>query len=261
MEERFKDKVVLITGGANGLGKETARLFALEGAKICIADINDDNIRVTEKEFKQLKFDAIFQKANISNPEEITEMVDYTIRKFGKIDCLVNNASAPFQKPMMEIDWADWDKVLDVNIKGTFFVLQNVARKMIERGEGGNIVNISSLAGAGGRPLYIPYAASKAAVMNITQSTAKELAKYNIRVNSVSPGNINTEMLINFASGVAKAENSNLESVLSEWKKRIPLKHFAETSEIAKAILFLCSDDSMYITGQILNVCGGLSIP
>lgn len=261
MEERFKDKVVLITGGGKGLGKETARLFALEGAKVCIADISEDNIKAVEKEFKQLNFNTVFQIVDISNPEEIIRMIDFIIKKYGKIDCLINNAAVPFQKPMMEIDWADWDKVLNVNIKGTFFVLQNVARKMIERGEGGTIVNISSLAGSGGRPLYIPYAASKAAVMSITQSAAKELAEYNIRVNSVSPGNINTEMLTTCADNVAKVDNSNLESILSEWKKRIPLKHFAEPMEIAKAILFLCSDDSMYITGQILNVCGGLSIP
>ena len=261
MGERFKEKVVLVTGGAKGLGKETARLFALEGAKVCIADISDDNIKDVEKEFKLLNFKTIFQRVDISNPDDIKKMIDFIIKEFGKIDCLINNAAVPFQKPMMDIDWVDWDKVLNVNIKGTFFVLQNVARKMMERGKGGTIVNISSLAGSGGRPLYIPYAASKAAVMNITQSVAKELAKYNIRVNSVSPGNINTEMLISCANNVAKIDNLNLDDVLDEWKKRIPLKHFAEPVEIAKAILFLCSDDSEYITGQILNVCGGLSIP
>jgi NAD(P)-dependent dehydrogenase (short-subunit alcohol dehydrogenase family) len=260
MNNRFTDRVVLVTGGAKGLGKETARLFAQEGANISIADISDSIIK-TGEEFKSLGFKVFPQKADISKPDEIIKMVDAVISEFGRIDYLVNNAALSYQGPMMDIVWDDWDPVLNVNLKGSFFVLQNVARKMIERGKGGSIVNISSLAGSGGRPLYIPYAASKAAVMNMTQSAAKELAKYNIRVNSVSPGNINTEMFIGCADNVAKVGNTNLDGILDEWKNRIPLKHFAEPGEIAKAVLFLCSDDASYITGQIINVCGGLSIP
>jgi NAD(P)-dependent dehydrogenase (short-subunit alcohol dehydrogenase family) len=261
MNKRFEDKVALITGSAKGLGREIARLFAEEGANISISDIDKEGIKKTGEDFKSAGFKVVSTKMDISNPFEIKEMIDSTIRKFGKIDFLINNASCPFQKPMMDIVWEDFDPVLNVNIKGTFFVLQNVAREMIERNQGGSIVNIASLAGSGGRPLYIPYAASKAAVMNITQSAAKELAKYNIRVNSVSPGNINTGMLIDFATKVAGVSNTNLENTLDEWKNRIPLKHFAETNEIAKTVLFLSSDDASYITGQIINVCGGLSIP
>ena len=260
MNKRFMDKVVLITGGAKGLGKETARLFAQEGAKISITDISD-NIMKTGEEFESSGFKTLSQKADISKPYEIVKMIDNTIEEFGRIDYLVNNAALPYQRPMMDITWQDWDPIINVNLKGTFFVLQKVAAKMIEGGYGGSIVNISSLAGSGGRPLYIPYAASKAAVMNMTQSAAKELAKYNIRVNSVSPGNINTEMFIDCADKVAKVGNTNLDNILDEWKNRIPLKHFAEPGEIAKAVLFLCSDDASYITGQIINVCGGLSIP
>jgi NAD(P)-dependent dehydrogenase (short-subunit alcohol dehydrogenase family) len=260
MNNRFTNKVALITGGAKGLGKETARLFAQEGASISIADISDSIVK-TGQEFKSSGFKVLSQKADISRPDEIIKMVDATIAEFGRIDYLVNNAALPYQGPMMDIAWQDWDPIINVNLKGTFFVLQNVAAKMIEAANGGSIVNISSMAGSGGRPLYIPYAASKAAVMNMTQSAAKELAKYNIRVNSISPGNINTEMLIDCADKVAKVGNTSLENILDEWKNRIPLKHFAEPSEIAKAVLFLCSDDASYITGQIINVCGGLSIP
>jgi NAD(P)-dependent dehydrogenase (short-subunit alcohol dehydrogenase family) len=261
MNKRFKDKVAMITGSARGLGKEIARLFAEEGANISISDIDKESIKKTEENFKSAGFKVVSTKTDISNPLDIKEMIDVTIREFGKIDYLINNAGLSFQKPMMDIVWEDFDPIINVNIKGTFFVLQNVAKKMIERNQGGSIVNIASLAGSGGRPLYIPYAASKAAVMNITQSVAKELAKYDIRVNSVSPGNINTEMFINCAKNVAKTGNTNLEDVLDEWGKRIPLKHFAEPDEIAKVALFLCSDDASYITGQIINVCGGLSIP
>src|SRR4030065_2014358 len=203
MNNRFINKVVLITGGAKGLGKETARLFAQEGASISIADISD-SITKTGQEFKSSGFKVLFQKADISMPDEIVKMVDATIAEFGRIDYLINNAALSFQKPMMDIAWQDWDPIINVNLKGTFFVLQNVAAKMIEAANGGSIVNISSLAGSGGRPLYIPYAASKAAVMNMTQSAAKGLAKDSIRVNSISPGNINTEMFVECAEEVSK---------------------------------------------------------
>jgi NAD(P)-dependent dehydrogenase (short-subunit alcohol dehydrogenase family) len=260
MNKRFTDRVVLITGAAKGLGKETARLFAKEGASISIADISDIVMK-TGEEFKSSGFKTLIQKADISKPDQIVKMVDATIAEFGRIDYLVNNAALPFQKPMMDITWEDWDPIINVNIKGTFFVLQNVAAKMMESGSGGSIVNISSLAGSGGRPLYVPYAATKAAVMNMTQSAAKDLAKYNIRVNSVSPGNMNTEMFTDCAEEVAKVGNTSMNNVLDEWKNKIPLKHFAQPAEIANVILFLCSDESSYMTGQIITVCGGLSIP
>jgi 3-oxoacyl-[acyl-carrier protein] reductase len=260
MSKRFNGKVALITGSAKGLGKEIAKMLAEEGASICVADISE-NIKNTAEEFKSLGFNVICQVTDVSKPEEIKKMVDATCSEFGKIDCLINNAALPYQGPLMDIKWEDWDPIINVNLKGSFFALQHAARKMIERGNGGSIINISSLAGSGGRPLYIPYAASKAAVMNMTQSAAKALAQYNIRVNSISPGNMYTEMFVECAREVAKENNTDFESTLDIWKKRIPLGRFGQPSEIAKAVLFLCSDDSSYITGQIYNVCGGLSIP
>jgi NAD(P)-dependent dehydrogenase (short-subunit alcohol dehydrogenase family) len=260
MGKRFKGKVALITGSAKGLGREIAKMLAEEGASICIADISE-NIKKTAGEFKAMGFNAICQVTDVSKPDEIKKMVDVTCRQFGKIDCLINNAALPYQGPFMDIKWEDWDPIINVNLKGSFFALQHTARKMIESGNGGSIVNISSLAGSGGRPLYVPYAASKAAVMNMTQSAAKALSQYNIRVNSISPGNMYTEMFVECAQEVAKENNTDLEYTLDTWKKRIPLNRFGQPSEIAKAVLFLCSDDSSYITGQIYNVCGGLSIP
>ena len=131
---------------------------------------------------------------------------------------------------------------------------------MIEIGEGGSIVNIASIAGEGGRPLFLPYAASKAAVINMTQSTSLELAKYNIRVNAVSPGTIDTPMWEDIAYKLAKLEKRDVSSIINTWTKKIPLKRLAKPEDIANAILFLCSDKAAYITGQALNVCGGLSI-
>jgi NAD(P)-dependent dehydrogenase (short-subunit alcohol dehydrogenase family) len=258
---RFDEKVALITGAARGLGKETAVLLAEEGARVCVADIDYDGVSKVEDELAKEGFEAVSFKADISKLDDIINMVNTAAERFGKIDILVNNAAVPIQKSMMDIEWEDWDPMLNVNIRGTFFVLQNVARKMIEINKGGSIVNISSIAGEGGRPLYIPYAATKAAVINITKSAAKELAKYRIRVNSVSPGNIDTQMLRDFAHRVAELEKSDVDSVLETWVQKIPLKHFARPGEIASAVLFLCSDEASYITGQILDVCGGLSIP
>ena len=258
---RFTDKVVLITGAAKGLGKETARLFAEEGARISISDIDYEGIEKLENEFTSKGYDVFGLKADISKLTDIEKMISKTVKSFGQLDILINNAAAPFQKPMMEINWEDWDLVLNVNIKGTFHVLKAAASEMIKKGNGGSIVNISSLAGSGGRPLYVPYAASKAAVMNITQSAAKELAKYNIRVNSISPGNIESKMLTECAENVARIEKTKLEDILDLWRGRIPLEHMAKPEEIAKTILMVCSDDASYITGQIINACGGLSIP
>jgi len=260
MNNGFKQKVALITGGAKGLGKEIAGLLAAQGAKISIADI-DPHVEKTAEGFRAKGFEVLAQIADISKPADIKKMVDAAANEYGRIDCLINNAAVPYQGQLMDIKWEEWDIVIDVNLKGSFFALQHTARKMIEQGIAGSIVNISSLAGSGGRPLYIPYAASKAAVMNMTQSAAKALAPYNIRVNSVSPGNMYTEMFTECAEEVARQEQQSPEKILEAWKKRIPLNRFGQISEIAKAVLFLCSDDSSYITGQILNVCGGLSIP
>ena len=258
---RFEGKVVIITGAAQGLGKKMTELFVNEGAKAFIGDINYDGVQRLEKELVGNGFEVKSTKTDISNSNDIRDLVNGAIKESGKIDILVNNAAVPFQKKMMDIEWEDWDLIQNVNIKGTFFVLQEVARHMIEEGKGGSIVNISSLAREGGRPLFIPYGASKAAVINMTQSAAKELAKYNIRVNSVSPGTIETRMLKDCFENVAALEKQDINSVIDSWIEKIPLKRFAQTEDIAKAVLFLSSDEAAYITGQTLNVCGGLSIP
>lgn len=261
MNKRFVDKVVLITGAAQGVGKETTKLFVNEGAKAYISDINYDGVKKLEIELVKSGFKVIAAKADISNFNDIKAMVSGAIKEFGSIDILINNAAVPIQKPMMDLEWEDWDLVLDVNVKGTFFVLQSVAYTMIKEGKGGSIVNIASLAGEGGRPLYFPYAASKAAVINMTLSAAKELAKCSIRVNAVSPGMIDTKMFEQCIHNVANMEKADENILKDSWINKIPLKRLAKPEDIAKAVLFLCSSEAGYITGQILNVCGGLSIP
>ena len=204
-------KTALITGSSRGIGKAIALEFAKQGCNIIINySHNEEVAKKTEEEIKQLGVKTYLVKADVSDYDNVKEMMNAVIEHFGKIDILVNNAAVPFQKKMMDIEWEDWDLIQNVNIKGTFFVLQEAARNMIEEGKGGSIVNISSLAGEGGRPLFIPYGASKAAVINMTQSAAKELAKYNIRVNSVSPGTIETQMLKDCFKNVAVLEKKDI---------------------------------------------------
>jgi len=242
--ERFKGKKVLITGAGQGVGKKTAAMFAKEGASVFLSDINSNILKDTEAELKESGFD-------------IREAM---VKEFGTIDILVNNAGVSLTKNMFELNEKDWDRVLNVNIKGTFFVLKAVAEKMIASGNGGSIVNISSIAGLSGRPLFLAYAASKAAVINITKSAALELAKYKIRVNSIAPGTIDTPMWEEISSSVSKINNLKNEDVKNSQIDKIPLKRLAKPEDISSTILYLCSEDAEYITGQSINVCGGLSI-
>jgi len=160
----------------------------------------------------------------------------------------------------MEITAEDWDRILNVNVKGTFFIMLEAAKKMIKAGKGGSIVNITSIAGLNGRPLFLPYAASKAAVINFTKSAALEFAKNDIRVNSIAPGTIDTTMWEKCSEDLSKINACNREELIDGWVKRIPLKRLAQPADIANSILFLCSKEGEYITGQTINVCGGLSI-
>jgi len=159
---------------------------------------------------------------------------------------------------MMDLTEKDWDNVLNVNVKGTFFALQAVARKMIKRGNGGCIINIASIAGEKGRPLFLVYSASKAAVINITKSTALELAEYNIRVNAIAPGTIDTPMWQRIASKLSEINGCDIDTLRKSWIEKIPLKRLATPKDIALLVLYLCSDEARYITGQTININGGL---
>lgn len=257
---KFEEKIVIITGAGRGIGRSIAIDFAKEGAKVVVVSRTESELKEVCKTIRELNGECLVVKTDISNFSNIKDMVDKVVRKFSKIDILINNAAVGMTKPMMNLKWKDWDLILDINIRGTFFVLQEVARKMIEIDNGGSIVNIASIAGEGGRPLFLPYAASKAAVINMTQSTSLELAKYNIRVNAVAPGTIDTKLWEDISQKLAELEKKDVSNIIDSWIKKIPLKRLAKPEDIASTVLFLCSDEAVYITGQTLNVCGGLSI-
>ncbi|MDD5162633.1 MAG: SDR family NAD(P)-dependent oxidoreductase [Candidatus ainarchaeum sp.] len=240
---RFKDKTVLITGASRGIGKACAVLFAKEGAKIAI---NCDNSELEAKkvleELKALGSDAIFVKADISNESDVKRMASEVGKKFGKIDILVNNAGIVFDIPFKEKTIEQWQKTLAVNLIGPFLVAKAVLPFMKK----GKIVNISSTSGINSQnPDSMDYAAAKAGVISLTKTLAEALAP-NILVNSVAPGWIDTAM------------NKNLpKKYIEKETEKIWLKRWAKPEEVARAVLFLASDDASYITGTTLIVDGG----
>ena len=256
----FEGKTVLITGAASGVGKETALSFFDEGANVVISDIDKENLYELDSLTKKDNKKVLIQQTDISIPEEVSGLIGSTIERFGGIDFLVNNAGVSMTKKMMELQKQDWDKVLDVNVKGTFDVLKKVARNMIENKTKGSIVNIASIAGEKGRPNFLAYSASKAAIISITKSAALEFAEHGIRVNSVSPGTIDTPMWGKIADDILAIQGGNKEELLKTWVEKVPLKRLAKPDDISDVILFLCSDKARFITGQIINVCGGLSL-
>jgi len=258
--EKFKGKTAIITGAAQGVGKETSIRFLKEGASVLMADINFTKLKGLENEISEFSQNFHMLKADISNLESISSVIDETLNKFGSMDFLVNNASVSLTKNMMDLTVDDWDRILNINVKGTFFTMIKAAKEMIKNNRGGCIVNVSSIAGLNGRPLFLPYAASKAAVINFTKSAALEFAKYNIRVNSVAPGTIDTEMWGRISEDISKINCCDKESLVKDWIKKIPLGRLAKPEDISNAILFLCSKEGEYITGQTINVCGGLSV-
>ena len=257
---KFIGKNVIVTGAAQGVGRETSFKFLEEGANVLMADIN--NLKLEELKAEVSKYDNQVHliKIDISKQEDISLMIGEIMNKWGSIDYLVNNASVSLTKNMMDITVDDWDKVLNINVKGTFFIMLKAAKEMIKAGHGGCIINMSSIAGLNGRPLFLPYAASKAAVINFTKSAALEFAKYNIRVNSIAPGTIDTSMWEKVSEDLSKINDCDKEIIIKNWIEKIPLKRLAKPEDIANIILFLCSKEGEYITGQTINVCGGLSI-
>jgi len=246
---RLEDKAALITGGGRGIGAATAFLFAEEGARVGIVDIRDGGLKEVAAEAKQKGFEFKTFVGDVSKKEQIERVMEEFIQGFGRIDVLVNNAGIAISRPFLEKSVEDWVKTLDVNLIGVFLCSQSAARYMLEK-RSGKIINISSIRGIDhcGREGIMDYSASKAAVINLTKTMAKELAPY-INVNTVAPGHTATEMT-----------KSLPEEIKRNMIEGSYLKRMAEPEDIAKAILFLASNDADFITGQVLLVDGGFSL-
>lgn len=243
----FKDKVVLVTGGSRGIGRAIAVGFAKRGATVVLTYVGNEaaaNESVSLVEQAGGKGKAL--KLDTADATACAAAIDAVVKEFGKVDALVNNAGIAVDGLIMRFKDEDWDRVLDTNLKGSFALIRAVSRPMM-KAKGGAIVNLTSVVGEMGNGGQTAYAASKAGLIGLTKSVAKELASRNIRCNAVSPGFIATDM----TAGL----NEELKKKMTE---AIPLNRLGSGEEIANAVVFLCSEESSYITGEVLKVNGGM---
>jgi 3-oxoacyl-[acyl-carrier protein] reductase len=243
-------KVALITGGAAGIGYEAARIFAEEGATVYALDISDKALTaLAEKKLSEnCPGKIIGKKLDVSNSAEVAKIVEEIFAAEGKIDCLVNNAGITSDAQLIKMTEEAFDKVINVNLKGVFLVSQAVAKIMREQ-KFGSIVNTTSIVGVQGNFGQTNYAAAKAGVIGMTYTWARELGRKNVRVNAVAPGYTMTDMLATVP-----------EKVIKMLEEKTPMQRLGQPDEVAKLYMFLCSDESSYITGQVIGIDGGLKL-
>ena len=243
---RFDGKIALITGSARGIGKSIARLFAKQGAQVVIADILQEDIDATVQEFTSEGLKAAGYQCNITSEEEVENMMKDVYQQFNSIDILINNAGITADTLLIRMKKIDWDKVINVNLTGTFICTQKATKYMMKQRHG-KIVNISSVIGFIGNFGQANYAASKGGIIAFTKSVSKELASRNINVNAVAPGFIRTAMT-----------DALPEEIQQKYLENISLKRFGTPEDVGKLVLFLSSEDADYITGQTIIIDGGM---
>jgi 3-oxoacyl-[acyl-carrier protein] reductase len=243
---RLKDRVALVTGGARGIGKAIAMALAREGADIAVADVNIEEAQKTAQEVEALGRKAIGVTLDVTDYAKAEEGLNLILDKFKKVDILVNNAGITKDNLLLRMSAAEWDAVINVNLKGAFNCLKAVSRPMI-KARYGRIINIASIIGIIGNPGQANYSASKAGIIALTKTAAKELASRNVNVNAIAPGFIQTDM-------TAKLP----EDIRQKMKEAIPLAKFGTPEDVAGVCLFLASEESSYITGQTIVVDGGM---
>jgi D-sorbitol dehydrogenase (acceptor) len=251
---RFKNKIVFITGAARGIGKSFAEAFAKEGGQIVIADINIEGATTTANEIGS---NALAVKMDVTKQDSIDQAVNTAVDQLGGIDILINNAAIFTAAPITEIQREDYQQVFDVNVSGTLFTLQAVAKKMIERGKGGKIINMASQAGRRGESLVAVYCATKAAVISLTQSAGLNLIKHKINVNAISPGVVNGEHWDGVDAFFAKYEGKPLGQKKKEVCEGVPYGRMGLPSDLVGMAMFLASDEANYVVAQTYNVDGG----
>lgn len=245
---RLEGKVAIITGAGSGIGRATSIKFAQEGAKVVAVDVNVDGINETVKEIEQIGGVARGYKMDVTNRSEIEEVVEKTVKEFGKLDVLVNNAGITKDSTLKKMTEEQWDAVININLKGVFNCGQIAALQMIEQ-KSGVILNAASVVALYGNFGQTNYAAAKFGVVGMTKTWAKELGRKGIRVNAVAPGFIRTPM----TAGMP-------ENVLKGMEESTPLGRLGEAEEIANAYAFLASEEASYITGTVLSVDGGKTL-
>lgn len=245
----LNEKVALVTGASRGIGKEIAISLAQQGAKV-IVNYNGSKDKADEvvQEITKNGGEAISFQCNVSDYQAVEVMIKEIVSQYGKIDILVNNAGITKDNLIMKMKEEDFDQVIDINLKGTFNTIKHISRQMLKQ-KAGKIINISSVSGVLGNAGQANYAASKAGVIGLTKSMARELASRGINVNAVAPGFIETEMTDVFD-----------ESAKETFVEQIPFKRFGQAKEVAEVVCFLASEQASYITGQVIHVDGGMAI-
>jgi len=291
MEPRFSGKVAIVTGAGQGIGKGIAQRLAREGAHVVIAEYNTVSAEAVAAEIAAAGGRGLAYPIDISDAAASQKLAADVVGRLGHIDILVNNAGVAQTKPMLDLTEADWDRVVDINLRGTFFLIQAVARQMIRQlpdalrvaaaapadiikmkpagpqvdlaqfaPSYGKIVSLSSVAGRRGRALQTHYAATKAAIISLTQSTALTLAPYRINANAVCPGIVPTPMWQQIDADRGRLFGARPGEAMANFINTVPLKRAATPEDIAGAVAFFCSSDADYITGQALNVDGGFEM-
>lgn len=245
---RLKDKVAIVTGGGRGIGKATAELFAKEGAKVVVADFDQEAGKQVAEGLVESGADCIFVPVNVTDRTEVDKLFEQVVAKYGRVDVLINNAGITADGWLVKMSEEAWDRVIDVNLKGVFNCGQAAAKIMIEQGSG-CILNAASVVAIYGNSGQTNYIATKAGVIGMAKGWAKELGPKGIRSNAVAPGFIMTDMMATVP-----------DKVLDLMKDKTPLKRLGQAEDIARAYLFLASDEASFINGIVLSVDGGLVI-
>lgn len=253
---RVKDKVCVLTGAASGIGRATARLFANEGAILIISDIDEEGLKETYNQLEDAKERISHMKVDVRVPEEVKDMIKFTINKYGRIDILIVNAGVVRVGPVDTFPDEDYDLLIDVNLKGTYYTCKFAIPYFKEQKEG-SIITLASVAAHIGQVNHANYCSTKAGVLGFTKALALDMAPYNVRVNSVSPGATDTPMLQSDVAKQARDRGVDYEVVKKEFEEEGVLGRWAQPEEMATGILFLATDDASYMTGADLRLDGG----
>lgn len=251
--QRLKDKVCIVTGAGAGIGKAIAELFAREGGKVVCSSRRAVNGKPVSDALNEQGYDTVFVQCDISKPQDVERLFAETMQHYGRVDVLVNNAGVNFVKPFLDVTLADWDHVLNTDLRGTFLCTSAAVKQMVKQG-GGAIVNITSVHTIACLEGAAPYDAAKWGVVGMTKSIAVELAEKGIRINALSPGLIATEIWNDIL-----AASPNRRECEEHWSSNIPMRRAGSSSEIAKAALFLASDDASYFNGANVVCDGGMT--